>query len=209
MRVYKFNNSCQNKFKNSAGIYSIINKLNGKMYIGSTKNLRKRCQEHYKMLINNKHHSKFLQNAFNKYGEKHFGFCILERCEPIVSTLLFVEQKYIDELGYYNVCKTAGSPAGVEDKEKLKKRIAEQNRNRIYTPQMIENIRFSQIESAKRRNIGKSIVQLDLEDNVIAEFYSIRDAARQFGHENCRFQIKKCCRGKGKTAYGYKWRYKE
>lgn len=41
---------------------------------------------------------------------------ILERCENIVDTLLMIEQKYIDELGDYNICTKAGKLVGVVPK---------------------------------------------------------------------------------------------
>lgn len=39
------------------------------------------------------HHSKHLQNAWNKYGEKAFVFSCLEKCKP--EDLLFLEKEYI------------------------------------------------------------------------------------------------------------------
>lgn len=53
-------------------IYHIINKKNGKRYIGKTINLKHRLECHYSKLRNNKHHSHKLQRAFNKYGADSF-----------------------------------------------------------------------------------------------------------------------------------------
>jgi group I intron endonuclease len=60
------------------GIYKIENKINGKIYIGSSKHIEERFKEHKGLLKNNKHHSKHLQNAWNKYGEENFKFEVLE-----------------------------------------------------------------------------------------------------------------------------------
>ncbi len=62
------------------GIYSINNIIDNKYYIGETKNLIKRLDEHLRMLKNNKHPNDHLQNAFNLYGKQSFSFEILEEC---------------------------------------------------------------------------------------------------------------------------------
>lgn len=59
-------------FKEVSGIYFIRNINNNKMYIGSTNNLMKRITEHIKLLSDNIHHSKKLQNSINKNGFKWF-----------------------------------------------------------------------------------------------------------------------------------------
>jgi group I intron endonuclease len=64
---------------NNIGVYCIENILNGKKYIGSTKsNFRKRLINHRSILRANKHSNKFLQNAWNKYGENNFKCSIVE-----------------------------------------------------------------------------------------------------------------------------------
>ena len=59
-------------------IYAIKNILDNKMYIGQTINIESRISAHRNNLINNKHHSSKLQNAFNKYGKENFKLIILE-----------------------------------------------------------------------------------------------------------------------------------
>lgn len=46
------------------------------LYIGSSKNMYKRCGEHLTMLKNNKHYNNKLQNYANKYGIENFRFCV-------------------------------------------------------------------------------------------------------------------------------------
>ncbi len=60
------------------GIYKITNIQNGRFYIGSAKRFKERWSNHYSSLRRNRHHNKFLQNDFNKYGEKTFLFEIVE-----------------------------------------------------------------------------------------------------------------------------------
>ena len=66
-----------NKFK-KGGIYCIKNLKSGKVYIGSSNNLKHRFKEHLKDLYKNKHHCEHLQRAYKKYGAKYFKFCIIE-----------------------------------------------------------------------------------------------------------------------------------
>lgn len=60
---------------NDVGIYCITNKINGKVYIGQSHNLKKRLRG-YKYKCHNTH----LRFAFKKYGLHNFYFGILIRC---------------------------------------------------------------------------------------------------------------------------------
>lgn len=58
-----------------------------------------------------------------------------------------------------------------------------------------------------RKHCSKPVIQLDLEENFIAEFPSIIDAERQTGI--VQQSISACCKGKLKSAGGKKWKYKD
>lgn len=80
-----------------SGIYKIINKDNGKYYVGSSENIlgkRGRWEEHIRLLKNNKHHNSHLQNAWNKYGQGMFYFIIIKEVEK--DRLFIEEQTYLD-----------------------------------------------------------------------------------------------------------------
>lgn len=55
-------------------IYFIINKVNGKRYVGQTTNFSRRKQNHISDLKCQRHDNIKLQNAWNKYGEENFYF---------------------------------------------------------------------------------------------------------------------------------------
>ena len=55
----------------------------------------------------------------------------------------------------------------------------------------------------------KAILQLDLNNNIVATFNSASEAATILGIKNLRSKICLCCCGKQKTAGGYIWKYKE
>jgi hypothetical protein len=54
------------------GIYSFINKVNGKQYIGSAKDIYLRLNEH----LTDRKSNRALQAAISKYGIDNFNFCI-------------------------------------------------------------------------------------------------------------------------------------
>lgn len=63
-----------------SGIYCILNIVNNKVYIGSSKNIQSRIKTHKKNLRTKKHENKYLQSSWDKYGESMFYFFVLEIC---------------------------------------------------------------------------------------------------------------------------------
>jgi len=64
------------------------------------------------------------------------------------------------------------------------------------------------IKLIKEKSKSKNVLQLDLQDNVLNDFNSIREAERKTGV--CRRHISGCCNKakKHKTAGGFKWKFK-
>jgi predicted GIY-YIG superfamily endonuclease len=52
--------------KPRGGVYQIRNKINNKIYIGSSKNVEARLSEHRKALLNMSHHNKHMLNCMKK-----------------------------------------------------------------------------------------------------------------------------------------------
>lgn len=113
----------------NSGIYKITNIINGNFYIGSSSNIRKRKEKHFRYLRKGEHENKHLQNAFNKYGEPAFVFEVLKYVNQ--SELLNEEQLLLNEHFnkpyFYNICATAGSPSvkGRVKSEEHRKKLAE------------------------------------------------------------------------------------
>lgn len=106
------------------GVYKILNNINGKYYIGSTKmKVRLRLNHHMQALRNNRHKNTHLQRAWNKYGENSFSFIILENCTRDI--VYQREQYYLDnrdKLLSYNINPNAtGFTECEETLERLKK----------------------------------------------------------------------------------------
>ncbi len=87
-------NKIEFTLRKKCGIYSIINVVNNKKYIGSSKNLYNRLHEHYHNLKHNKAHNSYLQNSWNKYGEDNFIYEIICFCE--LKEQFIKEQYYLD-----------------------------------------------------------------------------------------------------------------
>ena len=86
------------------GIYKILNTVNGKFYIGSTTNLKKRLYEHYRELNLGIHTNKHLQAAWIKYGKEGFKFQILKTIDSNNFTnedLRQLETDYIQQTQCY------------------------------------------------------------------------------------------------------------
>lgn len=95
------------------GIYCIKNTINNKLYIGSSKNINKRKQEHFSRLRRGVHKNVKLQASYNKHGEASFIFEILETNSKLNrEELLSLEQNYIDRYEWdilYNLVKVTGN----------------------------------------------------------------------------------------------------
>jgi len=155
-----------------SGIYCIINVVNNKQYIGSSKNLYSRLYNHKRLLRQNKHVNKKLQNSFNKYLEVNFKYFIFEYCDEMF--LLSKEQDYFNTLKpEFNITldairNTLSKESRLLQSETRKKRIA----------------------SGEIKLSGKEIYQYDLNGNFIKKYDYIKQACIENNiHQStiCRF----------------------
>ena len=63
-----------------SGIYCIENIITNKKYIGQSVDIDTRWKKHKYELNRDNHKNKYLQSAWNKYGEDKFKFYILDLC---------------------------------------------------------------------------------------------------------------------------------
>lgn len=104
-----------------SGIYKILNKTNGKFYIGSAVNIKVRWYQHKWYLNNGNHHNLYLQRAWN-LNKDDFEFITLELCKNIRER----EQHWIDLLKPdYNLAPTAGSLLNYKHSEETKRKMSE------------------------------------------------------------------------------------
>jgi group I intron endonuclease len=79
------------------GIYQIENKINNKVYIGSSVDIIKRWADHVKNLKYGTHTNYKLQKDYKTYGISVFSFSVLEIVES-KNDLFDIEQTYLDSL---------------------------------------------------------------------------------------------------------------
>ena len=140
-----------------AGIYLIINLVNGKMYVGSaiTGRMPMRFHKHLYGLQG----SKLVAAAVQKYGLSNFAFVVLDTVPSVVTSednkvLLEMENHYLQLLlPEYNIVPQAGNTYGVTHTEatKLQMRvnysserreaIGSLNRGKKLSPATVERIR--------------------------------------------------------------------
>jgi excinuclease UvrABC nuclease subunit len=167
-----------------SGIYKITNQINGKFYIGSTKDLNRRNKDHFRLLKKGINHSIILQKAVNKYGIDNFKFEILVECSK--DLLFTIEQKIVDELKpEYNVAiQDVSVPIGLPYKNK--------SLYKKYAKDRLKN----------NNNFGwksRTIIKLDEDGNKLQEYPSLKSYAEE---NNCAIgsvgkALKKSTRCKG------------
>lgn len=116
---------------NMAYIYSIVNLINNKAYIGQTIGpLTERMRKHLEKLRSNTHPNNHLQYSYNKYGEQNFQIILL--CETTIEELDKMEILYIalfdttnDKKGY-NI--TSGGSGVISEKAQLKNKFSNQEK---------------------------------------------------------------------------------
>lgn len=197
-------------------IYMILNKVNGKIYVGQTYDklgYKARWGKHKSKLRGNYHDNSHLQSAWNKYGEDNFEFILLHELEfnneeNMKRELNIIEIYYIyewdllnDEFGY-NISKggNTGSSYIGEDhpmygKTHLKKSKEKMSKN------------HANVEGVKNPR-AKQIKMLDKDTKELIKIFDcIADANEFLGKDRNAYSIYSCLRGKYSTAYGYSWEY--
>ena len=169
-----------------SGIYKIENLVNGKIYIGQSVHIRQRWSEHKKELRHNRHKNKYLQRAWNKYGEENFKHEILELCS--------VEELDSREQYYINLYRTLDENNGYNliSNEKGCRQVSDFTRDKLR-------------ENATGSNNPNSKKVICLETNKIYE--CMAQAGRDYGIDYTN--IYRCCMHQRYTTAGVHWMYLE
>lgn len=138
----------------NCGIYRIKNMRNGKCYIGSSKNLKDRKQNHFKELRGDRHGNSKLQNAFNKETDKSvFDFQVFICCKE--QDLIPLEQKCIDIFNpTYNLSSVAGR---IDFNEEVLRKMSEKRRARTTKPETKVKTSLSLIGKPKSEKHAQNI----------------------------------------------------
>lgn len=104
----------KNNLIRKTGVYVITHIPSGLRYVGSAaRSFKHRWSCHRTDLRRGIHHSKWMQNIYNKYGLNVFKFDIVLVCRP--EDCIMYEQMFLDILQpRFNTSKTAGSTLGTK-----------------------------------------------------------------------------------------------
>jgi len=203
-------------------IYKIVNKIDGKIYIGqTTQDLEERWKQHRKTTSN----CRYLKLAIKKYGLDQFDFKLI--CICFDNDLNKYESSYIKQYNSivptgYNLRKGGNSS---KHHEETKKKISEKLKNRtdlVHSKHQLgkphseeikrkisnslKGIKHSQ-ESIQKRSellIKHTIFQLNMDGTVIQTFNGYTEAAKSVGiHKGAIWCV---CNGKRKTVKGFMWK---
>lgn len=197
--------------ENNPCIYKITNLINGKVYIGQTKNdFNKRKNSHTSALRRNKHSNFYLQKSWNKYGESAFNFEKIINCSQ--KELDFHERYCI--VAFESLVNQKGY--NLESGGNNYKEIHESTRLKISNRMKVWAIKSGHIERLAESNRGdkshhaKEVVLV----NTGETFGSVKSANEKYPHVS-RGNIQSCCckktHGAGKMEDGtwMVWEYKE
>lgn len=203
-----------------AYIYKITNDINNKIYIGKTEfSIRKRFDEHCLDCWKRKNENRPLYSAMRKYGIKHFHIELIEETtDPNEREIYWIEQ-YNSYKDGYNATK------GGDGKRKYNYDLVyelfnegktihqislELNYDEGYCRKILESYGITYEDREKRRieSISKKVAQLDLKTGEILNIFpSCNEALRSLGKSIHSSHISDVCKGKRKSAYGYKWKF--
>lgn len=180
------------------GIYRIVNKVNGKCYVGQSVNVEGRLSNHLKWLSSGSHGNKHLQSAYNKYGADNFITEVLEECSK--SDLNAREKYWISYYDSFNSgynLTTGGEYAGgfihsqlTKDKisEALRKNnpmkryevVKKSNIDRVWSDESRDKLRKSQMDRVwitkgdRLKRVKSSDVDSYTDDGWIIGIHTVR-----------------------------------
>ena len=134
-----------------SGVYFIKNIQTGQLYIGSSQNIKKRCNAHRCALNNGKHSNQKLQRSYTKYGASAFDFKVLEQIDG--DEVIDAERRWVKEMRpYFNIREVVESNKGVKLSKETRKRMSEAQKGKP----MSEAKRIN-LEKLHKNRIGKPV----------------------------------------------------
>lgn len=120
---------------NTFHIYAIINSITQDAYVGCTLRIAHRSWQHTDLLINGKHPSKALQEAWDRHGPSSFQFTVLLVLEDITSSKARrIELTWIERIGTYNEINAESGRRTWSDA--MRKNMSEHTKRRWADPEL-------------------------------------------------------------------------
>ena len=95
---------------------------------------------------------------------------------------------------------------GTKFTEETKQKISKAKKGKSLSEQHVVNLKIGIQSRKKWQKSSKKVEQYDLENKLISVFNSAKEADLSMGGKGNN--VADCCRGRQKTAYGFKWKYK-
>ena len=169
-------------------IYTLAHPITGEIkYIGKTNNLRKRFNQHlsnYSLLEKSKKNNWIISLLKDKLVPKME--VLDETSNNDINELEIFYISLFKSWGFILLNMTEGGDSGYMNKGRINSK---------------ETTMKKIINNPNRKSVG----QYDLENNLIKEFHSVREAEKELNI--IRQSISKVCSGKRKTAGGFIWKY--
>ncbi|MDQ5983359.1 MAG: hypothetical protein RUMPE_00370 [Eubacteriales bacterium SKADARSKE-1] len=202
------------------GIYKITNKINNKIYVGKSTDIKNVWEKHRNL---NEAKKFALEKDMALYGADKFEFSILEECDE--DKLSDRESFYVDlydaiKAGYNSKKNKVSSFSSERISAKEQKCCGNSSNIGIGLKKHVERMRtdpeYRNKMVQKYKNNRPNAIPVDMVDKstceIVMTFPKIMDGALWI-RENTDYKkadyatINKICKGQGKTAYGYRWRY--
>lgn len=232
MKEFKFTKENNKLIKNyCSGVYAIRNDLNNNMYIGSSSNIRSRYKYHLYSFLSGNGVSQKLQQDIDTIGIDKFSFIILEECDNNISTIKFIESKYIEQYGYYNNNSVDGKPVYcysldgtyVRQYDNLRQASIELNgfndniraccdgRKKSYKGFMWSFDKANRLGPWSRKKINSSpVLQYTLDGKLLKVYNSTKEASYVTGINKSTIEsAASTSKPTHKSAKGFIWKYKK
>ena len=193
-------------------IYLVINKINNKIYVGQTVGS---FQDRYRGDVAKNTHNEHLRRSIEKYGIDNFYIVEEYKVAYSKEELDYLEDWYITiydtmnpSMGYN---KKGGGSHG-KWSEESKQKMSESRKGELhpfYGKTHSEEVKKKISESNKGKAHGPKspvIMLCKATGNPLMVFVAVRHTSIYFDKKS-HPPISECCKGKRKSAYGYKWMY--
>jgi group I intron endonuclease len=109
------------------GVYVIKCKINDRFYVGVSKDIKARWNEHKSDLKNNKHHSIKLQRSYNKYGAEAFEYSVIYEAsdyEAAVNLEMAMIKSFYGKMLLNSSASSKGFYKGYKHSQEVKNKIS-------------------------------------------------------------------------------------
>lgn len=195
------------------GVYLMTCNINNKQYIGSSTDISGRLSTHFGRETR-LYPYKPLYIDIVEYGRDNFTWTVLEECDR--SELIAREQYYYDIIKpEYNQIRP--NNMNKFNSKECEERIKEGNKktgkslSKLYSDENYKEL-FKEINRYK----FIPVVMIDLYTNEEIMYFECMGDAERWLNNNSNYKsknkvskIRECCHGTRKSAFGYKWKFKD